>query len=123
MILVGRLQKVLTLFFFAEWRRAVLHGKKPIKLTVLEELMLICPLPNPKYLVVTRKSVPKMQQSLVGTSKETLVLTKVIMIPTVLHIYIFVVPVTRKARLLPIHPKIVANQKTTRALQKCSAKY
>ena len=48
MILVGRLQKIIMLFCFAEWRTAVLHGRKPIRLTELEELMLIGLLPNPK---------------------------------------------------------------------------
>ena len=109
---VGLLQKVLMLFCFAEWRRIVLHGRKPIRLTVLEELMLIGPLPNPKYPVVTRKFVPKLDQSLVGTSKETPVLAKVIMIPMVVHSYIFVVPVTHKVKLLPIHLEIVVNHKT-----------
>ena len=42
------------------------------------------------------------------------------MILMVIHIYTFVVLVTHKAKLLSIHPEIVVNQKTIKALQKCS---
>ena len=71
MILVGHLQKVPTLFCFAEWRKEGLHGRKPITLTELGELMLICQPPNLKYLVVVKNLVIKMHLSLVSTSKET----------------------------------------------------
>ena len=54
MISVGHLQKFPMLFCFAEWRRVVLHGRKPTRLTELGELMLIGQPPNLKHLVVAK---------------------------------------------------------------------
>ena len=115
MIVVGHLQKVPMLFYFAEWSRVVLHGRKPIRLTELGELMLKGQPPNLKYLVVAKKLVIKMHLPLVSTTKgdhETGGRT----------VRTFALHVMHKARTLPTPLKIVVNQKMTRALQKCSVK-
>ena len=122
MILVGHLQKVPVLFCFAEWRRVGLHGRKPTRLTTFGELKPIGQPPNLKYLVVTKKLVIKMYLPLVSTTKEIHAHTKVTMRQVVVPTCTFAVHAIHKARTPPTPLKIVVSQKTTRALQKCSAK-
>ena len=54
MILGFQQLRVPTQFCFAEWRRAVLHGKKPTKLIESKEHMRIDPPPNHKPLIVRK---------------------------------------------------------------------
>ena len=68
--------RVPTLFCFAEWRRAVLHGKKPPRLTESEEHMLIDPPLNHKPPMLRKKSVPKIHPCHVGIFKKIRVPTK-----------------------------------------------
>ena len=56
MILGFQQLRVPTWFCFAEWRRAILHGRKPTKLIESEEHMLIDPAPNHKPLMLKKSS-------------------------------------------------------------------
>ena len=97
----------------------MLHGRKHQKLTESEELMLTGQPPNRKQLVVAKKLVKIIHPTLVNTTKGTHAHTKVTMKQEVVLTCIFVVYVMRKERMYPT-PEIVVNQKTIRALQKCS---
>ena len=77
------------------------------------------PLRNHKILMSRKNQVSKTHPCPAGTFKRMHVLTKLTMTSMAVHTYMSVVSVTPRVRQLPIHPRSVVKQKTSRALQKC----
>ena len=99
-----------------------LHGMKPTKLIELGELMLIGPHRHIKTLKVTKNQEIKNILCPVDIFRKTPVHTKVTIKLGEDYIYISVPIVILREEMWHIHLRNVEKQKTSKALQKCSAK-
>ena len=95
---------------------------KPTKSIELGELMLIGPHLHIKTLKITKNQEIKNIPCPVDIFRRTLVHTKGTMKLGEDYIYISVPIVTLRGKMWHIHLKNVEKQKTSKALQKCSAK-
>ena len=122
MTLGGQPQKAHTQCCCVRWRRVGLHGMKPTKLIGLDELMLIDPLLHLKVLKVAKNQEIRNIPFHVDTTRKTPVHIKVTMKLGGGYTYTYVPIVILKEKMWHIHLKTVGKQKTSEALQKCSAK-